>query len=99
MPSRSDAESVEEPVPFESNASPIVPSWTDGRNPSGIVPSPSGVTRLVTVSTPGVASSAATVSRSFASDAGARMSPVGPASMSPLDCVILPLPRWAATMS
>ncbi len=100
MPRRAD-ESVEDvpPLPFASNPSAIVVSWTDGRKPSGTFPSPFGVTRLVTVSTPSVASSARTVSRRRASDAGASMSVEPVPAMSAVDWVIRPLPRCWATMS
>ena len=82
-----------------ANASPIVASCFDGRNPSGTTPSPLGVTRLVTVPTPAMAESWATVSRSRASEAGASMFPETPASIRPVDWTSLPLPMCAATTS
>ena len=74
--SSSEAESVacEPPLP-PAMPPPIVASCFDGRKPSGTTPSPLGVTRLVTVATPGVARSRVMRSRSRASDAGASMSP------------------------
>ena len=79
--------------PDDAKPSAMASSWRDGTKPSGVLPSPVGDTRLVTLWTPGVAASAAVASRTWPSDAGDRRSVPGPASITPLTGMILPLPR------